>query len=104
MPSGGELTAEDKGRQAALERGCLSCHSVDGSQSIGPTWLGLAGSERQLEDGSNVVADEAYLRTSILEPESQIVAGYPGVMPNAYDFLAEEDVTAIIEYIRSLGQ
>jgi cytochrome c oxidase subunit 2 len=103
-PPSGDLPPAELGAALVEERGCLSCHSVDGSQSIGPTWLGLAGSQRQLEDGSSVVADEEYLRASILEPESQIVAGYPSVMPNAYDFLAEEDVTAIIEYIRSLGQ
>lgn len=103
-PPSGDLSPAELGAALVEQRGCLSCHSVDGSQLIGPTWLGLSGKERQLEDGSTVVADEEYLRTSILEPASQIVAGYPKIMPNAYDFLTEEDITAIIEYIRSLGQ
>ena len=48
---------------------------------MGPTWLGLFGSERRLEDGTTVLADEDYLRESILDPGKQIVAGYPNVMP-----------------------
>jgi cytochrome c oxidase subunit 2 len=69
---------------------------------VGPTWLGLYGSERPLDDGSSVVADEAYLRTSILEPQSQIVEGFDPIMPAAYTALSDEELTAIIEYIKSL--
>lgn len=103
-PSSGEQSLVERGEKMAGEQGCLSCHSTDGSVLVGPTWLGLFGSQRQLEDGSTVTADDAYLRNSILDPESQVVAGYPMIMPNAYDFLAEEDITAVVEYIKSLGQ
>ncbi len=103
-PAEGEESLVERGKKMANEQGCLSCHSADGSEMVGPTWLGLFGNERQLEDGSTVVADEEYLRSSILDPNAQVVAGYPAIMPNAYDFLAEEDVTAVIEYIKSLDQ
>jgi cytochrome c oxidase subunit 2 len=66
--------------------------------------LGLFGSERQLEDGSTVVADEVYLRTAILDPAEQIVVGYPNVMPAAYTFLSDEELAALIEYIKSLSE
>jgi cytochrome c oxidase subunit 2 len=101
---GGELTPAERGAAVAKDSGCLSCHTVDGTRLVGPTWLGLYGTARQLEDGSTVVADEQYLRNSIRDPESQIVAGYPKVMPPAYGSLSDEDVQAIIEYIKSLSQ
>jgi cytochrome c oxidase subunit 2 len=100
-PVSGEVSPVEQGERIASE-GCLSCHSTDGSQKVGPTWLGLFGSERQLEDGSTVLADEAYLRTSIVDPGAQIVTGYSPIMPDAYDFLTKEEVNAVIEYIKSL--
>jgi cytochrome c oxidase subunit 2 len=100
----GDMTPAEKGAALAESTGCLSCHTVNGSALVGPSWLGVFGSERQLDDGSTVVADEAYLRRSILEPEAQVVDGYPKVMPPAYDYLAAEDIDAIIEYIKSLGR
>jgi cytochrome c oxidase subunit 2 len=100
-PVSGEVSLVEKGERIASE-GCFSCHSVDGSEKVGPSWLGLFGSQVQLENGTTVLADEAYLRNSILDPGAQIVAGYSPVMPDAYDFLAKEDVSAVIEYIKSL--
>ncbi|MGD8488968.1 MAG: cytochrome c oxidase subunit II [Anaerolineae bacterium] len=102
VPDSGELTPVQQGEQLSRNNGCLSCHSIDGSVMVGPTWLGLYGSERPLDDGSSVVADEAYLRTSILEPQSQIVEGFDPIMPAAYTALSDEELTAIIEYIKSL--
>jgi cytochrome c oxidase subunit 2 len=102
-PLGPKVRAE-QGAELAESAGCLACHSVDGSTMVGPTWQGLFGSERLLEDGTTQVADEEYLRTSILEPGSQVVADYPNVMPAAYDMLSDEELAAIIEYIRSLSE
>jgi cytochrome c oxidase subunit 2 len=103
-PPGGQQTPAERGAQLAQDSGCLACHTVDGSVQIGPTWLGLYGSQVRLTDGSTVVADEQYLRTSILDPTSQVVAGYSPVMPNAYNSLSADDVNAIIEYVKSLAQ
>jgi cytochrome c oxidase subunit 2 len=97
-----EMSLADKGK--ALSQPCLSCHSIDGSQLVGPSWLGLYGSERQLEDGSTAVADEDYLLQSIMDPGSQVVAGYTNLMPPAYSLMAEEDLVAIVEYIKSLSE
>lgn len=104
VPAAGEEALVERGAKLSSEQGCLSCHSADGSALVGPTWLGLFGSQRQLEDGSTVAADEAYLRESILAPEAKVVAGYPMIMPNAYGFLAAEDITALVEYLKSLSQ
>jgi cytochrome c oxidase subunit 2 len=104
VPPTGEETPAERGVRVAQETGCLSCHSVDGSDLVGPTWLGLFGNQRQFEDGSTAVADEAYLLTSILNPGDQIVAGYPNIMSPAYSNLPDEDLNSLVEYIKSLSE
>lgn len=94
-----------QGQDLYEERGCASCHSTDGSKSVGPTWKGLFGSKVPLNDGSEVVADEAYLRDSILQPSLKTVDGFkPGLMETVIkqDSLSDEEVTALIAYIKSL--
>ena len=90
------------GQQLYRDQGCVSCHTVDGSPSLGPTWKGLYGSERELEDGTTVIADEEYLELSIFEPNAQIVKGYRPVMPAYRSKLTEEELHGIIEYIKTL--
>lgn len=83
---------------------CASCHNIDGSPGgIGPSWKGLYGAERPLTSGSSVAADDDYLRESIRDPKAKVVAGYAPVMP-AYNEkqLKSREVTAIIEYIKTL--
>lgn len=99
-----EMTPAEKGKALVQEQGCQGCHSIDGSVQAGPTWLGLYGRQVDLEDGSTVLADEAYLRNSILDPGSQVVAGFAKIMPAYQGVLSDEDVNAIIEYIKSLDQ
>jgi cytochrome c oxidase subunit 2 len=93
-----DLVAAERGRLAAAV--CLACHSVDGSVMVGPSWQGLYGHEVELEDGSTVIADEAYLRESITDPMVKIVKGYPPSMPPFP--LTDEQIDDIIEYIKSL--
>jgi cytochrome c oxidase subunit 2 len=96
-------TPEGKGALLVKANGCLGCHSIDGAKLVGPTWLGLFGSEVELSDGTTVPADEAYLKESILNPQGAIVAGYENqLMPNVYTSLTEEDLANIIAYIASL--
>jgi len=92
----------EKGKQLAQANGCLGCHSTDGSKLVGPTWNGLYGSERELQDGSKVTADEAYLKESIVDPGAKVVKGYSPVMPS-FSQLSDEDLQALIEYIKSLN-
>jgi cytochrome c oxidase subunit 2 len=99
-----EMTPAEKGAALVGVQGCGSCHSLDGSEPVGPTWLGLFGSERPLADGSTVVADEPYLRRSILSPGAQEVEGFPLIMPVYEGVLSDEDVDAIIEYIKTLSE
>lgn len=83
--------------------GCKGCHSIDGSRMTGPTFAGLYASERRFTDGSTTVADEEYLRNSILNPGAQIVEGFNNLMPANYgDQLRDEEIQALIEFIESL--
>lgn len=86
--------------QEAVALGCSSCHTIDGARSEGPTWQGLAGSQVQLADGTTVVADDAYFRRAILDPQAQVVAGYPA-MPAVP--VTEAQADRLVAYIRSLS-
>ncbi len=96
----GEL---EQGRALAEQYGCLSCHSIDGSPSVGPTWKGLYESEVPLADGTTVEADDDYLHRSIVDPGAEIVAGFPDIMPkNFKDQLTEEQIHLLVEYVESV--
>jgi mono/diheme cytochrome c family protein len=105
-PAEPDLTGEAaRGRQLVEEQGCLSCHTTDGTDSTGPTWTGLVGSQVQLADGTTVVADDAYLLRSILEPDAQVVDGFPaGLMASAVPpgTLTRAEAEAIVAYLRTL--
>ncbi len=90
-----------EGERLASSRGCLACHSVDGTAALGPGWLDLYGSRENLIDGSQVLVDEAYLVESIIDPTAKIVEGYPAVMV-AYEFSTEQ-LESLIAYISSLS-
>ncbi|HEB26205.1 MAG TPA: c-type cytochrome [Porticoccus sp.] len=90
----------EQGQQLAQNRGCIACHSVDGSKSLGPGWLGLYGTTETLSDGATLSVDAPYIKESIVNPSAKIVRGYPPVMV-AYEF-SEEQLSAITAYIQSL--
>lgn len=98
---GGEVSVE-RGEALAADNACGACHSTDGTKTVGPTWQNLYGSERELDDGSTVTADEEYLHESIVEPSAKIVEGFPPSMV-PYDHLGESEISSLIEYIKSLS-
>jgi len=79
---------------------CLTCHSIDGSESIGPTLKGILGRTVKLKGGGTITADEAYLRESIEKPEVKIVDGFDDVMPKPE--LTDEELKQILEYLKTL--
>lgn len=96
--------AAARGAVLAEGQGCLQCHTIDGTLASGPSWKGVAGSIRPLTSGDEVVADDAYLFNSIVDPNSQVVEGYEPLMPTFYqDQLDEQQITDLVEYIKSLA-
>ncbi len=90
------------GQQTVRDLGCTTCHMVDGSDGVGPTWKGLAGSKVHLEGGTTVTADEAYLREAITDPSKQVVDGFRAVMPERK--LTDAQVDSIIAYLQAIGK
>lgn len=102
-PGGGSgRTLAERGLEVAAEAGCLRCHTTDGTDHIGPTWLGLYRSEVRLADGRTVLADEAYLTRSMMDPMADVVAGYEPVMPTFQGRLDATETSAILHYMKSV--
>ncbi|MBI2840050.1 MAG: cytochrome c oxidase subunit II [Acidobacteria bacterium] len=92
----------EAGARLYKTRGCAQCHSIDGTSGIGPTFKGVFGETVVMVGGAKVAVDENYLRESINEPQVRVVAGYQPVMPTFKGRLKDKEITAIIEYIKSL--
>ncbi len=93
------------GAKLFQEKGCFACHSTDGTPKVGPTLKGIfghkttvltAGKERQ------VIVDDAYLKTSLLDPQADLVKGFPPVMPPQKGLLTDEEVGALVDYLKTL--
>ncbi|HEX6982643.1 MAG TPA: cytochrome c oxidase subunit II [Balneolaceae bacterium] len=97
-----DMPPAEWGEMLVQQYACTTCHSTDGTRLVGPSWKGVFGSEEQLADGSTVVVDENYIRESILEPNAKIVQGFPPVMNTYKGTLNNEQINAIIEYIKTL--
>ena len=95
------LTPSAAGEALFQAQGCPSCHAA-GTGQRGPQLVGLFGSTVQFEGGGSTVADEDYLRESILRPQAHLVSGYPGIMPTYQGLLSEENVMQLIAYIKTL--
>lgn len=88
--------------QQVYQANCASCHSIDGSTIVGPTWQGLYGSQIPLESGETVTADDAYIHESIVAPNAKIHQGFPPAMPPFAGILTEEQIAGVIAYIKTL--
>ena len=82
---------------------CNTCHSIDGSSKVGPSFLGHWGETRNFVDGGSAVMDEDYTRESILYPAAHIVEDYQPVMPSYQGQLSDGEVYALIQYIKSIN-
>jgi cytochrome c oxidase subunit II len=91
------------GERHFQQRGCGTCHQST-STAKGPALQGLFGSRVKLESGETVLADDGYMRESILNPNAKIVAGYRPIMPTYQGQLSEEALHQIIAYLKTLGR
>lgn len=80
--------------------GCIGCHGTGGT--VAPELNHLFGKQVKLTSGASVVADEEYIRRSIVNPSADIVAGYPNVMPSFQGQMDEDEIRQLIAYIKSL--
>src|ERR1700719_1200998 len=99
--STGPLSAS--GEKIFAELGCVTCHRAE-SQGRGPNLQGIFGKPVQLEDGRTVTADENYIRESILDPGAKVVSGFKPVMPTFQGLVSEEQLNALVAYVKSLSQ
>lgn len=93
-----------RGARLFATLGCTACHSTDGTTTgrVGPTLQGIFGSQRKLKKGKKVRADLAYLRRSILTPESQVVAGFEAAMPSYTGILDDGQIESLLLFLRNL--
>jgi cytochrome c oxidase subunit 2 len=91
------------GEKVFAELGCATCHRSD-TQGRGPNLQGVFGRPVQLDDGRMVTADENYVRESILDPGAKVVKGFRPVMPTFQGLVSEEQLSALVAYVKSLAQ
>ena len=102
--AGGKVTGTmaDLGAKVFTDLGCATCH-MDTAQGRGPSLRGVFGHEVTLANGQKAIADEAYIRESILTPTAKMVTGYPPLMPTFQGVVSEEQLAQLIAYIKSLA-
>ena len=99
---GGQQTLAAQGEQLFHRYGCSGCHEPGGTVRA-PNLNGVFGSPVPLSDGRVVVADERYVRDSILNPKAEVAAGYAPVMPTFAGQIGEDDLARLVAYIESIG-
>jgi cytochrome c oxidase subunit II len=101
--AGGRSTgsAVENGEKLFTSLACITCHKPDAS-GRGPVLAGVFGSTVQLMDGRKVVADENYIRESIMNPQAKVVLGYQPIMPTFQGTVSEENLLQLIAYIKTL--
>jgi cytochrome c oxidase subunit 2 len=103
MAGGPSAPLPEAGKQLFASLGCSTCHRFD-IQGRGPNLQGAFGKPVLLEDGRTVIADENYVRESILNPTAKIVSGFKPVMPTFQGLVSDEQLNALVAYIKSLAQ
>lgn len=101
----GKISFIDRGMQLYKQAGCSTCHSVDGSKGTGPTWKDMYGDMVSCTNGGTFLADDAYVKESIVYPAAKIVSGFGNLMPAGYGTtLKENDIIALTWYMKSISK
>ncbi len=103
--SGGPVAGSlaENGQALFQQLGCSTCHRFD-VQGRGPNLTGIFGKPVQLEDGRTVIADEDYIRESIVNSQAKIVSGFKPIMPIFQGQISDEQLNALVAYVKSLSQ
>jgi cytochrome c oxidase subunit II len=102
-PAGGKRPEGKSGGKILEEKGCLGCHTTDGTAKVGPTFKGMYGERMTvLTNGRerSITVNEEYLRRSILEPKADVAKGFPDIMPVIP--VKPEELDVIVSYIKTL--
>lgn len=101
-----DVASREKGGALFKQLGCQGCHSVDGTVAgmYGPSLQSLYGSKREFTDGTETIADAAYIKESILDPSAKIVEGYNAEMPSYVGVVSNSDIESIILYLKALNK
>jgi cytochrome c oxidase subunit 2 len=91
------------GRGLFESLGCVSCHGANAEGGRGPALMGVFGAKVVLNNGQSVVADEGYVRESILNPQAKIVTGFGPIMPSFQGQISEEQLLQLVAYVKSLS-
>jgi cytochrome c oxidase subunit 2 len=97
-----KMPLKDLGKLVYENKGCATCHSLDGTRGQGPSWKGIWGNVHKGTDGKDYKVDENYLRQSILYPQQMVLQGYEPIMPTFQGLLREREILGVIEYIKTL--
>lgn len=102
-------TLESVGLQILKKNGCLACHSQDGSKLVGPSFKGLAGSQRKVTTSSGeektIIADDAYIERSIYDPNAEVVEGFSkNLMVSYKEQITPEEVKEIVQFLKTLNE
>ena len=100
IPEG--MSLEQAGAELYSSKACITCHSINGTPGVAPSFKGRFGSKQKMTDGSQVLVDENYLRESILNPQAKVAEGFAPVMPTFQGVLKDRQVDALVAYIKSL--
>jgi cytochrome c oxidase subunit II len=105
VEEGDEMTRtmplKELGKIMYENKGCNTCHSLDGRRGDGPSFKGVFGKTEKMSDGTVIKIDENYIRQSILQPQAHIVASFEGIMPTFQGLLREREIQALVEFVKS---
>ena len=95
-----KLSPAERGKYYYENKLCITCHSLDGSPKVGPSFKGVIGRNEKMADGSSVTVDEGYIKESILNPNAKVVAGFAPAMPGG--LLKEEEIADMYEFLKTV--
>ena len=102
QPSSSPVDPVADGRKLYEHKGCVSCHTLDGSPRVGPSWLGIWDTDVKTTDGRVIHVDAAYVRKSMMTPLADVVANYPESMPSFEGQLSDSQIASLTALIASL--
>ena len=93
--------ASAQGEKLYTSKGCVACHTTNGTRLVGPSWKGIWNKDESTDKGT-IKVDENYVRESILDPQAKVVTGYTPTMPTFRGQISDAELDEVIAYIRSL--